>query len=257
MSVYVRPTSGFDKPEPAGAENRFQLNCEALEAECASVFSRTGRVHIPAALEPDAAMELHEALRDHAGYALVVNSGEKTYDFSPIARAEGGPDFERKLAEIAATNGRDGFQYIFESVRLSEDGEDYPGEHALFHDITRFLNSPRFLQFARHVTGDDEIVLTDAQATRYRPGHFLTAHDDRNDVKSRRAAFVLNLTPSWKADWGGLLNFIDADGHIAEGYTPAWNALNLFRVPQLHHVSYVNPMAGADRLSITGWLRTR
>jgi Rps23 Pro-64 3,4-dihydroxylase Tpa1-like proline 4-hydroxylase len=31
--------------------------------------------------------------------------------------------------------------------------------------------------------------------------------------------------------------------------------MNIFRVPQLHAVSYVAPFARADRYSITGWLR--
>jgi SM-20-related protein len=65
----------------------------------------------------------------------------------------------------------------------------------------------------------------------------------------------LNLTHQWRADWGGILNFLDADGHVAEGYVPAFNALNLFRVPQRHNVSYVAPFAMNGRYSITGWLR--
>jgi hypothetical protein len=48
---------------------------------------------------------------------------------------------------------------------------------------------------------------------------------------------------------------LDQDGHVSEGYTPAYNALNLFRVPQRHAVSYVAPFAGAPRLAITGWIR--
>jgi SM-20-related protein len=65
----------------------------------------------------------------------------------------------------------------------------------------------------------------------------------------------MNFTPAWKSDWGGLLQFIDEDGHVAEAYAPAFNALNILRVPQKHAVSYVTPFAGAGRYSITGWLR--
>ncbi len=73
--------------------------------------------------------------------------------------------------------------------------------------------------------------------------------------KQRRAAYVLSLTPEWRAEWGGVLEFLDADGHIAEGYVPCFNALNVFLVPQLHHVSCVAAFAAAPRLSLTGWLR--
>jgi len=55
--------------------------------------------------------------------------------------------------------------------------------------------------------------------------------------------------------WGGILQFIAEDGHLAEGYAPSFNALNLFNVPQLHAVSYVAPFAQAGRFSVNGWLR--
>ncbi|MFX9023862.1 2OG-Fe(II) oxygenase family protein, partial [Acinetobacter baumannii] len=74
-----------------------------------------------------------------------------------------------------------------------------------------FINSEIGLSFLRTLTGDDRIAYVDAQATRYLPGHFLTEHDDEADGKHRLFAFVLNLTPRWRVDWGGLLLFIDKD----------------------------------------------
>nr|WP_240902836.1 2OG-Fe(II) oxygenase family protein [Caulobacter sp. SLTY] len=94
-------------------------------------------------------------------------------------------------------------------------------------------------------------------ATRYLPGHFLTAHDDAAPGKHRLYAYVLNLTARWRADWGGILMFLDEEDHVAEGYTPSFNALNIFRVPQRHAVSMVAPYAGEPRLSITGWIRSQ
>jgi len=44
---------------------------------------------------------------------------------------------------------------------------------------------------------------------------------------------------------------------VAEAYTPAFNALNIFKVPQPHAVSLVAPFAGGDRLAITGWVRSK
>jgi Rps23 Pro-64 3,4-dihydroxylase Tpa1-like proline 4-hydroxylase len=121
--------------------------------------------------------------------------------------------------------------------------------------VQEFLNSREFLEFARDVTGMGDIAFADAQATLFRPGHFLTQHDDEVEGKNRRAAYVLSFTRRWRPDWGGILEFIDSDGHVAEGYTPRFNALNLIRVPQRHAVSYVVPWAVEGRYSITGWLR--
>ncbi|MGI9295874.1 MAG: 2OG-Fe(II) oxygenase family protein, partial [Pseudomonadales bacterium] len=74
---------------------------------------------------------------------------------------------------------------------------------------------------------------------------------------NRRAAYVINLTPAWNADWGGLLHFVAADGKITDSFLPTYNAITLFQVPQKHFVSYVSPFAGEQRISITGWLRAR
>jgi Rps23 Pro-64 3,4-dihydroxylase Tpa1-like proline 4-hydroxylase len=64
------------------------------------------------------------------------------------------------------------------------------------------------------------------------------------------------MTPEWRPDWGGILQFIDARGNIAEGYTPCFNALNIFRVPAVHSVSQV-ALYGGFRYSVTGWFHAR
>ena len=111
------------------------------------------------------------------------------------------------------------------------------------------------LALLRRIIGDDSIARVDGQATRYLGGHFLTAHDDNVTGKNRVAAYVLSLTPAWRTEWGGLLQFHDNAGDVSGAFAPCFNALHLFRVPQLHSVTYVTPFAGAPRYSVTGWLR--
>jgi len=163
----------------------------------------------------------------------------------------------KRLMDAAHQSARDGFQFIHETHRLTNDGEPYIDTSHYHAEIVRFLNDGDFLGFVRDVTGLHEIAFADAQATRYAPGHFLTLHDDNFPERKRLVAYVLNLTPQWRPDWGGILMFPHRNGHIAEGYAPAFNALNLFKVPQPHLVSMVAPFAGACRYSITGWLRAR
>jgi Rps23 Pro-64 3,4-dihydroxylase Tpa1-like proline 4-hydroxylase len=106
------------------------------------------------------------------------------------------------------------------------------------------------------VIGPSDVAFADAQATRYGPGDFLTAHDDAVEGKHRRAAYVFGLSRDWRAEWGGLLLFHEPEGEV-RGYVPQYNALNLFAVPQPHSVSLVAPFAPRERLSVTGWLRAR
>ena len=80
---------------------------------------------------------------------------------------------------------------------------------------------------------------------------------ERREIDRRLAADVLNLTPRWKPEWGGLLGFVDSDDHIKRAFTPSWNALNILAVPQRHFVSMVAPFGTEGRYSVTGWLRRR
>lgn len=148
----------------------------------------------------------------------------------------------------------DGFQYLYDNhpiYDLTQAGLAAP----VWADLLAFLNGPAFLDLMRQVTGEPRIAMADAQLTRFRPGHFLTAHDDTADGKNRYFAYVLGLTEGWRIDWGGLLAFHDDEGNVAEAFTPRFNTLNLLHVPAPHSVTQVALSAGADRVSVTGWLR--
>jgi len=224
-------------------------------AQLAQVYARVGRIHIPAVLNAECATAAYHSLAEQVPWQLHLNDGERVFDLEPTQVQSLPPASQVLLHDRVNANAVAAFQFLFDNFPLSDayvNGE-YRELYAM--RIYEFLNSPRFLDFARCLTGEQRIAMADAQATLYRPGHFLTRHDDAIQGPRRLAAYVLNLTPRWRADWGGILMFLDSDGHLAEGYTPAFNALNVFKVPQAHAVSYVAPMAACGRYSISGWLR--
>jgi hypothetical protein len=221
----------------------------------AGVFARAGRVHIPDFLDESLAVSLLTALKNNDQWTVVMNDGSSVWDV-PAHEFESLPPsrHESLMGELRRRATRD-FQFLFKTIRISDEGE-VPQNHPL-SAIAALVNSSNFLGTARAITGDPGIDFADAQATRYEPGHFLTRHNDGIESKNRRAAYVLNFSEDWRAEWGGILEFIDDDGHIAEGYVPKFNSLNVFKVPQLHHVSCVTPFAETPRFSITGWFRSR
>ncbi len=220
----------------------------------ASDFARDGRVHIRSVLTLNSAERVHRCLARETDFSLVCQTGSDRAEAWRVANLT--PQKEAELMNAAYVGARDGFHYLYDGHVLSRDGEDYPQSSHYLAAITAFLNGAPFLDLARTVARRPAIAFADAQATRYRRGHFLNQHDDAND-KSRIAAYVLSMTPQWRWDWGGALLFSDRPGHISEGYLPAFNALNLFAVPQDHMVGFVSPFAGAHRYSITGWFRSR
>jgi Rps23 Pro-64 3,4-dihydroxylase Tpa1-like proline 4-hydroxylase len=230
------------------------LNPELDLDRTASAFAQGGRVHIRSILTQDSAARVHQCLSRETDFALLCRTGDDQAQGWRVASLT--PQKEAELMNAAYAGARDGFHYLYDGHVLSRDGEAYGDPSHYLSAITAFLNSAPLLDFARAVTGNPAIAFADAQATRYRPGHFLNQHDDGND-NSRIAAYVLNMTPRWRPDWGGVLLFSDRPGHLSGGYLPAFNALNILGVPQEHLVGLVSPFAGAARYSITGWFRAR
>jgi SM-20-related protein len=226
-----------------------------VAGQYAAVYRTARRIHIPEALEQPSAERLHNALASQEHWNTVLNSETSVYDVSPEVIAGMPSGRWNALRGAVLTSAATKFHYLFENHRLSEQGEPYRDAAHPFAGVVKFLNSVSVLAWFRALTGHSAIARADVQATRYGAGHFLHVHDDLDQDKGRLAAYVLNLTPDWRPEWGGVLHFLDDDGHVAEGYVPRFNALNVFDVGMPHFVSYVAPFALRPRLSVTGWLR--
>jgi len=234
----------------------FAINPALDPARDAPQFAGRGRLHLPDFLVPPAAERLHQYLAQSAEWSLVLHDGTHVREATPAQRRHADEVWEREMAAFAYARAREGFEFLYEHRKVSDDPRERAADPSPVARFVDFLNSPAFLEFARRLTGQPDIVRADAQATRYRPGDFLTQHDDfdKTGRKLRRAAYVFNLTPRWQPDWGGQLQFIGPDGHVTEAWVPRFNALNVFAVPQPHSVSIVSPFAVGARYSVTGWL---
>jgi len=222
----------------------------------AAAFAARGRVRVPDLLAPAAADRLYACLEHDVPWHLVWNEGDEVRRLSPAAvQALTGAERRALDARIAA-GGRDGFQFRYRCYPMVDGARTGQDPGLLLHDVLRFLNGDAMLDLVRRITGMAGIVRCDAQATLYRPGDFLTRHDDQGGPGERRCvAYVLNMTRGWKADWGGLLHFPGPDGEVEEAWVPRYNALALFRVPMMHAVGCVAPFAGGPRYAVTGWWR--
>lgn len=227
-------------------------------APFAETFRRDGRVQVVDFLRHDSALALFRQLVESREWRLAVNDGDKIEDYD-LKEVAGWSEAERAaLDRRVVESGRQKFQFRYETIRLPEYGtgtNQVPPP--LLAGFVDFLCSPEMVDLLRDLTGLADVALADGHASRYQAGHFLTAHDDSNVDMGRRAAYVLNLTPQWRPDWGGQLNFYDERANIVRGFTPGFNTLNLFRVPQPHNVAWVTPLAGAPRYAVTGWLRAK
>ncbi|HEX6860094.1 MAG TPA: 2OG-Fe(II) oxygenase family protein [Caulobacteraceae bacterium] len=234
----------------------FRAIPDAERTALAERLARTGRVQIPGFFDALTAQRFLDEARERTSFQTVTTNSKGHVDL-PAAwietlTAPQKAEFGKAVQESATTR----FQYLYDNYPmwdLAQAGK-LTGPWA---ELLDFLNGEDFLAFARAFTGEERIAFADGQVTRYRRGHFLTTHDDGIEEKNRYFAYVLNLTPAWRIDWGGLLMFHSPEGHVAEAFTPAFGALNLLRVPAPHSVSQVSLFARDDRISVTGWLRGR
>lgn len=218
----------------------------AIDFSTASqALARHGRVQIADFLQADAAARLAECLRVDVPWV----TAERGLPDSPPWTGE----VRRQRLPAALQRAAGGFHFVYDRYLIVEAMKEGRDPDLLVHVALRFFNSPEFLAFIRDFTGDRELAMVGAQATRYLPGQFLRMHDDRHEEEARRYAYVLNLSRDWQPDWGGLLHFVDDDGGAREAFVPKFNSLSLFKVPAKHYVGLVAPWALQPRLSITGW----
>lgn len=224
-----------------------------------ATLQREGRVQVGDFLQPEVAQQLRQCLQDEVPWTLALRDvdGPRTIN-NERYRALSDHELARLLADIGegARDDRsdDGFRFVYDSYMMVTAYQQKRDPGLLLHRVLEVFNSPGYLDAMRALTGDPGIRRVNAQATRYRPGHFLNFHTDADSHEGRRFAYVLNLSRDWQEDWGGLLQFVDDDGRVTDHFLPRWNSLSLFQVPAGHAVSMVAPDAGGDRLAITGWL---
>ena len=214
-----------------------------------------GRVQIPGFLQEPSALRLHQCLREEVPWETAQRSDAVLADGQDRSPPPGSAADEVALA-ATCLRAREGFEFYFDRYRMIDARRDGTDPQLVLHAVVDFLNSPQFLEFARQLTGDPAIRMVSAIGVRYRAGHFLRAHNDLANDEDRAFAYVINLSRQWSPDWGGLLHFLDPEQRrVVDTFTPLWNSLSLFRVPQPHVVSLVAPWAGSARYSITGWFR--
>jgi SM-20-related protein len=241
-------------PDPV-ADEPLRFNA-ALDVEAAArAFADCGRVRIADVLDPLSAARLHRCLLEDVPWRLTYNEGEKNVFLDAAALQDLGERKQQELLQRLLSRAQDRFQYLFRSYPMVTAYLEGREPALLLHAAFEWLNDARTLAVMRAITGIETLLKVNAQATLYRPGHFLSRHDDSGyPEQHRRVAYVLYMTRGWRAEWGGQLQFLNRDDEIEEAWMPRFNSLALFMVPMPHVVSYVAPFAKQSRYAITGWL---
>jgi Rps23 Pro-64 3,4-dihydroxylase Tpa1-like proline 4-hydroxylase len=238
----------------------FELSPLIDRDAAARQFADRGRVQIRDFLTPETARTIHRVLSGETPWGLAWGAGEdgphamRRHEVAALASAQAG-DLSGKISTAMRAGD---YAFVYAQYPMLNAYLEGWQEHEALDLLLEHINSEPLLNLVRFVTGIPELAKGDAQATLYAPTHFLAMHDDSHVAEGWRVAYVMSFcAEEWRPDWGGYLLFYDQDGDVVAGFKPRFNALNLFRVPQKHNVSYVPPFAPAARFAITGWFRDR
>lgn len=155
----------------------------------------------------------------------------------------------KQIKTVNEAFGKDHFSYIFYRSMNSKN-------MTYFEFVLRqTMNSPEFINFLNEITGLQLVGLNTLFLSKYKNGSFLSPHSDKGNGK---LAFVLNITPQWKPQYGGILHFMnDERTEIINSFVPEFNSFVIFNVPEPHgiphFVSHVAPNVRFNRYAITGW----
>lgn len=245
-----------DALQAAPSLPRVEWNADIDTEALAREFTETGRVQIKRALPNETALWLHKVFATQVPWDFTYSDGERTR-YVPLEKFRTLSPAERvSIMQQVYKVSSEGFGFCYNTCAFHHkirDGEFLDHPLKAFDD---FMASPEFVDVMRKITGDDEIDGAGGAATWFGPGHYLNIHSDMVPDTELRAAFIYNLTPKWKADWGGELKFFpDKMGSkVEEAFFPSFNTFNILKLPKFHSVGVVAPFAAAPRFVISGWL---
>lgn len=222
------------------------LDLPALRSE----FGKARHIRIRDFLRPDAAHALAAEFPALPWKLFAADgSGVRVIDPSEIAN-DVGKQRTLQTALMSAASKGEGFAYMGVQLKVADRQLHTTG---LLASLCATLQSPQMLGLVRDITGSADVDGITAQASQFRPGHYLTRHVDDVGRERRKFAFVLGLTKQWHPDWGGLLQFFSKQGDASHARTPGFNTLDLFDISEVHSVTFVAPYALAPRLAVSGW----
>jgi Rps23 Pro-64 3,4-dihydroxylase Tpa1-like proline 4-hydroxylase len=235
------------------------LNPDLDIAALATTFAEKGRIQIADVFRADVADSLHQCLRDEIPWRLscydnMKEGADRAIKIPQATLSAMSREQQSGIQQEILRQARDQFQYVYQSFDLLEGHRSGEKPNLFVYKLMQYLASDAFFDFARLLTGDQQISYIDGHATRYVAGHFLKDHSDESPFERRRFAYVLGVTRDWDADMGGLTQFMDDEGGVVDCFVPTFNSLTVFSVPVKHMVSYVPPWVSGERLSVTGWL---
>ncbi len=227
------------------------LNPELDPLALGREFDCDQRLRINNLLEEPFAREVHNQLQSQLLFDNILFSQNRNIVLSDQElQGMAAAQREQLQGELLSLANR-GIGFFYSGYRM--ESERITSAPAALQDLFELVRGGAMLDFVKEISGYSDLTGADGQFTRFSRGQYLTRHSDFVPEERRRLAYVVNFTPNWHPDWGGLLQFYHDNGIPRDAWEPRFNCLSLFDVRHVHAVTFVAPFAGAARYALTGW----
>lgn len=127
-------------------------------------------------------------------------------------------------------------------------------EIGAINDIAEVLADQTSLEMFQDITGKRNLSELTCKVTRFSQGQFATKTtlSDFHICKRPELGFILDLTPEWETDWGGLLHLHSDDDLPTQTFTPKFNNFIIFDAKFPLSISYLAPFIKYYKYALMG-----
>ena len=166
------------------------MNSQLSQADVKASFDKERKVRIKNFLTQEHAEKLLLSLTNDVPFEMALVRGGRYESISQSAWKAMDNQAKQAINTEVMSNAAKGIGFVY--GRHLVTSTERIAQMSKFYD---WINSEGVLQWARELSGFDDICTASVQATRYTPGQFLTRHQDVVEREQRRLAYVVNLAP--------------------------------------------------------------
>ena len=146
--------------------------------------------------------------------------------------------------------GSEGKGYFLGKKTLCKD--NLCSELPMANMLYTWLNSTSCLELIADITGQRGLLTAVCEFTRFSQGQFLVSRSYQRLSSSGKIGFMIDFTPHWEKNWGGLLHLHSVYEGAGVTLTPEFNSMLLFDSGFDFSITYLANFIKYNRFSIMG-----
>ncbi|MBE1298866.1 MAG: hypothetical protein GJ680_03005 [Alteromonadaceae bacterium] len=176
--------------------------------------------------------------------------GEERLGFSDNELANLTGEKRQALFSQINKQASEGKGFVYGQVPLAAD--TLSDTHQALKTLLQWINEEDTVDMFKDITGLSQMAFAKCQVARFSQGQFLLKNTLKAENKNSQLGFILDLTPDWDTDWGGLLQLHSTNDMPASAFTPQFNSMIIFNASSAYSVTYLAPFIKYYKYCVMG-----